>query len=87
MKSFPKLRKQIETAIVDVTLEQIILDISRYGRPSIFQFSVGGWNASVRVNISAHQTTVSVEGKGDTVREACEQLLQNLKSTIAQLGH
>lgn len=73
-------------APVTQTLEIMLSELSKFGRPFLWQRDNGTWVSTIDVNNSASQTTVSVKGSGQDAKDAAESLLKNVKSTVAAIG-
>ena len=80
------LSDAVESVSGHETLESIILEISKYGRPSMFQFPNGNWRASCEVNNNVLGTTIKVVCQAETIREVWEGLLKNIQMLMTSLG-
>lgn len=78
------LVKRNET-ITKNTIEEYLKDLSRYGKPRIFQTSDGGWNSSVEMHVLSLGASFEVRSEYDhktalgAVRCCHERVIKALK--------
>lgn len=73
----------------DETLEDVLLDLARWGRPRVGQYGDDGtWHCGVDVNVAP--TGVKFEAKSDFKRrtplEAALQCRENLRGAVKAIG-
>ena len=73
-------QKQLTTSL---TLEEILIDLTRYGHPRISHFG-SGWRCSVEMNTCAHGTSCNVGSDfgQPTPKAAAQECYERVKKAI-----
>lgn len=88
----PSIIDQAKSELATATsesLEDVLIELSKWGRPRIGQFSIDGtWCCSIKVNVTA--TGVTFEARSDfkqpTPLDAALMCRQNLRDTVKAIG-
>lgn len=67
-------------------MNEVLLNIARYGEPLLMQLSTGDWVASVKMKINITGATFDVKAREKTPELAVRACEKNMLDAIAQLS-
>lgn len=79
---------QVLRMLEDESTEDMLLELARFGRPSLMQHSDGTWGCSVdvKVNSTGVDFKVRADHNHKNMRASVRQCLERLRKSLSDLG-